>query len=69
MHVIRSILALTLVAALAACEGVPVKPGDNAMDWGVGAYNMSPDERAQMSACTRYATWEYCRRQMLGATY
>lgn len=66
VDVFRPISVLTLMAALAACEGVPVKPGDNAMDWGVGAYSMSPDERAQMADCTRHASWEYCRRQMLG---
>ena len=33
---------------------------------GPGASLMSPGERRQMDQCTKFASWDYCKRQMLG---
>lgn len=63
---LRLATALLPVVLVAACAGVPLREGGNSMDWGPYAYSMSPDERAQMSECTQYATWSYCIEQMLG---
>ena len=33
---------------------------------GPGASLMVPSERRQMDECTKFATWDYCKRRMLG---
>ena len=33
---------------------------------GPGASLMVPSERQQMDECTKFATWDYCKRKMLG---
>lgn len=62
----RFVIVILTTGLLAACEGTSVQEGSNPMDWGPDAYNMHPDERAQMSECTKFASWSYCKRQMLG---
>ncbi len=59
-------LALLLAVALGGCAGAPVEPGENPMDWGPGAAGMDPEERAFMSECTKYASWSYCKTELLG---
>lgn len=58
--------AVVACAILAGCSGAPVEEGAHPGDWGVGAAQMTPEERAQMSQCTRFASWPHCRAEMLG---
>ncbi len=75
---IRVLALLVSVGLAAACtprtapDGTPTPIANNPADTrvytytGPGASLMSREERAQMDRCAAFASWDYCRDEMLG---
>lgn len=77
-----TVLAAALIAGSAAMAQAPSggsgpdsdaagsldkgEPRETYRSTGPGASSMSPGERRQMDQCTKFASWYYCKRQMLG---